>query len=350
MTRTIQRPHWEARASTHSTPRSLTGPQDLSQAIETRPDVRVYTAPVLEQDLRVNGALRVELFVSSNRTDTDFCVRLTDVYPDGRSLIATQGIRRMRFRNSLSTEEFMTPDQIYPVTVDLQDLALTFLSGHKLRVDVCSADYPHFDKNRNDGGPMYTVGPSFSALNAVYHDAIRPSRIVFQTPSNTPLSADFTWTPSFPEPGSVVTFTATASGGTPPFSYAWNLDGSAASGQTVTRAFAAGRYTVTCAILDGAGDNASSAKEILVTPAVLVTAVTVLKSPFRLRVEGVNFQTGCSVTVDGRASPQSQWKDSTLVVAKKGKTLKAMLPKGQVVQIVMANPDGTTSEPVSFTR
>ena len=247
-------------------PSVLTGPQDLSQAIETRPDVRVYTTPVLEQDLRVNGALRVELFVSSNRTDTDFCVRLTDVYPDGRSLIMTQGIRRMRFRNSPSTEEFMTPGQIYPVTVDLQDLALTFLSGHKLRVDVCSADYPHFDKNRNDGGPMYTVGPSYSALNAVYHDAIRPSRIVFQT------------------------------------------------------------------------------------PAVLVTAVTVLKSPLRLRVEGANFQTGCSVTVDGRAAPQSQWKDSTLVVAKKGKTLKAMLPKGQVVQIVVANPDGATSEPVSFTR
>ena len=134
------------------------GPQDLSRAVETRPDVLVYTTPVLAHDLRVTGSVSVDLFVSSDRSDTDFCVRLTDVYPDGRSLIVTQGIRRMRFRNSNSTEELMTPGQVYPVTVELQDLALTFLPGRcrsmSARRRSCHAGEPKRRRPHVHDGPF----------------------------------------------------------------------------------------------------------------------------------------------------------------------------------------------------
>ncbi len=154
------------------------GPQDLWQNVESRNDVLLYTTPVLDQDWEIDGLVKVELLVSSNRKDTDFAVRLCDVYPDGRSMILTQGIRRMRFRNSDSREELMTPGQIYPVTIEVQNLAMTFLKGHRLRIDVSSSIYPHFDINLNNGGAMYTPGDTLIATNYIYHDANHSSKIL----------------------------------------------------------------------------------------------------------------------------------------------------------------------------
>ena len=70
------------------------GPMDQREKVEARSDVLVFSTPVLERDLAVAGKVRVKLFVSSDRTDTDFTAILTDVYPDGRSMLLTEGIRR----------------------------------------------------------------------------------------------------------------------------------------------------------------------------------------------------------------------------------------------------------------
>jgi len=159
-------------------PTTPAGPQDLRQRVESRNDLLIYTTPILDKDWVIAGAIKVELFVASSRKDTDFVVRLCDVYPDGRSMILTQGIRRMRFRNSYANEELMTPGQIYPVTIELQNLAMTFLPGHRLRIDVSSSDYPHFDINLNNGGAMYVPGDTLIAANYVYHSANYPARIL----------------------------------------------------------------------------------------------------------------------------------------------------------------------------
>ncbi|MBA4387500.1 MAG: hypothetical protein C0404_05925 [Verrucomicrobia bacterium] len=156
------------------------GPQDQSTNIETRADVLVYSTPVLTNDLRLNGSMLVTLYASSDRTDTDFAVRLTDVYPDGRSIIMTQGIRRGRFRNSVATATLMTPGTVYAIPIELQNLALTFRKGHRLRLVISSADYPHYDLNLNDGGPMYTNGTPLVATNSIFHDAAHLSRLDFQ--------------------------------------------------------------------------------------------------------------------------------------------------------------------------
>lgn len=160
-------------------PLVLEGPQDLAPAIESRGDVLVYSTPPLERALRLNGAISIVLHVSSDRTDTDFAVRLSDVYPDGRSLVMTQGIRRGRFRDSLATPSLMVPGVVYPVTIELQQLGLTFQPGHRLRLVVSSACYPHFDLNRNDGGAMYTNGPLLVATNRVHLGPSEPSRMDF---------------------------------------------------------------------------------------------------------------------------------------------------------------------------
>ncbi len=157
------------------------GPMDQREKVESRSDVLVFTTPALEKDLEVAGKVKVKLFVSSDRADTDFTAILTDVYPDGRSMLVTEGIRRMRFRNTTAKEELMKPGEIYPVTIELTNTALTFLKGHRVRVIISSSNYPRFALNLNDGGPMYKKGKGLVATNRVYVDRRRPSALVLPT-------------------------------------------------------------------------------------------------------------------------------------------------------------------------
>ncbi len=157
----------------------VVGPVDISDTIESRGDVLIYSTGVLADDLRIDGGLRVELFISSNRLDTDFAVRLCDVYPDGRSIILTDGIRRARFRNGFTTGELLSPGTVYSVPVELQELAHTFISGHRLRIVLSSSDYPRFDINLNNGGAMYVAGDTLAAVNRVYTNSIYPSRLIY---------------------------------------------------------------------------------------------------------------------------------------------------------------------------
>jgi uncharacterized protein len=82
------------------------GPRD-QRSVESRPDVLLFTSDVLESPLDVTGRLTARQYVSSDCPDTDFAVRLTDVYPDGRSMLVTDGILRMRFRESLEHEKLL---------------------------------------------------------------------------------------------------------------------------------------------------------------------------------------------------------------------------------------------------
>jgi predicted acyl esterase len=149
----------------------LVGPQDLSDTIEARNDVLVYSTPVLDREIILAGPLKVELLVGSDVPDTDFGIRLTDVYPDGRSIIIRQGIKRMRFRDSYEKELFMKPNEVYTAIIEIDDLAYTFLKGHRLRIDVSSANYSHYDINTNSGEMLYQPGDTITATNLVYHDS-----------------------------------------------------------------------------------------------------------------------------------------------------------------------------------
>jgi predicted acyl esterase len=160
------------------TPELRSGPRDLREKVEGRPDVLVFTGPALDKPLEIAGKVRARLWVSTDRKDTDFAILLTDVYPDGRSMLIGEGIRRLRLRNSADREESVTPGEIYPMTVEIQAAALTFQASHRMRLVVTSSDYPKFAVNWNDGGPMYGEGPGVKAMNRIYVDARHPSALV----------------------------------------------------------------------------------------------------------------------------------------------------------------------------
>lgn len=150
------------------------GSVDVSE-VHRRADVLTYTAPPLERDLDVVGPLRLILYVSSSATDTDFCARLSDVFPDGRAIQLQSGMLRARYRNVDADPELLEPGRIYRLEIDLWATANRFKTGHRLRLDVCSADFPRFDRNSNRGG---VAGPPIPAVQRIYRDVEHPSHLM----------------------------------------------------------------------------------------------------------------------------------------------------------------------------
>lgn len=150
------------------------GPRDLREKVESRKDVLLYTTDELSTDVRVAGDIRVKLHVASTGADTDFAIRLSDVYPDGRSMLVTDGIQRMSFRESIEHPTAIQPGRIYEVPISLVPVAQTFLKGHRIRLIVSSSNHPRFAVNSNRFGQA----EAFVAKNTVYHDVARPSALL----------------------------------------------------------------------------------------------------------------------------------------------------------------------------
>ena len=155
------------------------GPRDQRE-VEQRADVLCYTSAVLERDLEVTGPVRLVLYVSSSALDTDFTGKLVDVHPDGTALILTDGILRARYRESLSAPQLMTPGEVYRIEIDLVATANVFAAGHRIRLEVASANFPRFDRNTNTGGVIATETEAdfVRATNTVWHDELRASHLV----------------------------------------------------------------------------------------------------------------------------------------------------------------------------
>jgi uncharacterized protein len=151
-------------------------PQGLPEAFNS---VLVYTSPPLTRDVTVIGPVTATLYAASSAVDTDFTVRLCDVWPDGRSFNIQEGIVRARYRESLSHPRLITPNEIYEYRIDLGPTANVFRAGHHIRVDVSSSDFPQWDRNLNTGGPLgaETLDRAVVANQAVLHEGRYPSRI-----------------------------------------------------------------------------------------------------------------------------------------------------------------------------
>jgi len=153
------------------------GPYDQG-AIEDRPDVLVYTTPPMEKALEVTGPVSLEAYVSSSAVDTDLVGKLVDVNPDGRAINLTEGILRLRYRNSLERAELMAPDETCKVIVDLWATANVFLPGHRLRLEVTSSSFPRFDRNLNVAANPETAATPVKATTTILHDRDHPSALI----------------------------------------------------------------------------------------------------------------------------------------------------------------------------
>jgi predicted acyl esterase len=153
------------------------GPMD-QRRVEKRPDVLLFSGDALKEPVEVTGRIAARLFVSSDCPDTDFTVKLCDVYPDGRSMLVTDGILRARYHRSFEEESFLEPGQVYELNVDLWSTSLVFNKGHRIRVAVSSSNSPRFEANPNTGRPFRADAETRVAKNTLHLSLKYPSRIV----------------------------------------------------------------------------------------------------------------------------------------------------------------------------
>ncbi|WP_454716926.1 CocE/NonD family hydrolase [Caulobacter segnis] len=162
----------------------LYGAREPFLPLEARPDVLVFQTEPLKEDVEVTGAISAELWISSDAVDTDFVVKLIDLYPPsedypaGYALNLTDGILRCRYRDSWEKPELMTPGQVYRIKVEAFPTSNLFKKGHRIRLDVSSSNFPKFDVNPNTGAPEGVGLTRQVARNTIHVDAARPSRVV----------------------------------------------------------------------------------------------------------------------------------------------------------------------------
>ena len=148
--------------------------------VELRDDVLVYTTPPLDEDLTVIGPVRVALWAASSAPDTDFTAKLVDVHPDGYAHNVSEGIIRARYRDSDHRASWLTPGAVHDYTIDLGYTASVFRRGHRIRLEVSSSNFPHFDRNPNTATAFGEEGNLTPTTQRVYHDALHPSQLVLQ--------------------------------------------------------------------------------------------------------------------------------------------------------------------------
>ena len=154
------------------------GPSDQRPA-ERLAGVLCYTSEPLAEPLEVTGPVSVTLFAATDQVDADWVARLIDVHPDGRAINLTEGILRASFREGLDRRVLLERDRIYEYRIDLRATSNVFLPGHRLRVDIASSSFPHWDANPGTGQPLgeATWADLRTATQTVFHDAARPSHI-----------------------------------------------------------------------------------------------------------------------------------------------------------------------------
>ena len=152
--------------------------------VEQRDDVLVYSTLPLEEDVVVIGPVRVDLWAASSAPDTDFTAKLVDVHVDGYAQNISEGIVRARYRNSNEEASWITPDAVHDYTIDLGHTATVFRKGHRIRLEVSSSNFPHFDRNPNTATVFGEGGQLVPASQQVWHDQGHPSQLVLQVAPN----------------------------------------------------------------------------------------------------------------------------------------------------------------------
>jgi hypothetical protein len=148
------------------------------RSLEMRDDILVYTTEPLDRGIDVSGPVDVTLFVSSDRKDTDFTVKLIDVQPDGTAWNIDDNIQRVRYREGYDKPPvWMEKGKVYKVTFQPMQTSNYFAAGDRLRIEISSSNFPLYDRNLNTGGNNFDETQGVVAHNQVHHSPAYPSSI-----------------------------------------------------------------------------------------------------------------------------------------------------------------------------
>jgi predicted acyl esterase len=167
------------------------GPR-LQDAADARQDVIVFVSDPFTSVTPIVGNVTAVLYVSTDAVDTDFTVKISDQYPNGRAYNLVDGVIRLRWRDSLEVPTPAVPGEVYEVHIDLWKTAYVFNEGHSVRVDISSSNHPRFEKNPNNGLPITETGRSVVARNTVFFDRGHPSRVILPVVDIADIPDNFT--------------------------------------------------------------------------------------------------------------------------------------------------------------
>ena len=170
------------------------GPKDQSK-IEDRSDILVFTSAPLAEDLEVTGEVSADIFFTSNQMDTDIVLRLSDVYPDGRSILIGDGVYRLGVKQYPDQDAYINKmehllydhyhnlvkleaDKPIALNIDLSSTSIVFAKGHSIRLSISSSNYPRYEKNLNVGLFNSHNGLFNLAVNVVHMGGIYPSHLI----------------------------------------------------------------------------------------------------------------------------------------------------------------------------
>ncbi|MCA9095845.1 MAG: CocE/NonD family hydrolase [Planctomycetaceae bacterium] len=159
--------------------RSFPGAKD-ARSFEEHPDVRTFTTDILSEPVEWTGKVQAEIYLSSDAKDTDLIVRVSDVYPDGRSILIIDFPHRVRYREGFDREVLMEPGQVYKVAYDVGWMSMIFNKGHRIRVTVASTGAPLYEPNPNTGEKLTIDFPAnaVTAHNSIHVNQKNASRII----------------------------------------------------------------------------------------------------------------------------------------------------------------------------
>ncbi len=151
-----------------------------AQPFEQQREVRMFHSELLSEAVEWTGKVRAELYVTSTAKDTDFIVRVSDVYPNGKSMLLIDYVRRARYRDGYDQEVMMEPNKVYKVAFDVGWLSQVFAKGHRIRVTVASTGAPFYEPNPNTGEPLTIDPPAKTVIaeNRLLHEPKHASRIL----------------------------------------------------------------------------------------------------------------------------------------------------------------------------
>jgi len=162
------------------------GPKD-QRSLESRKDILVFTSEVLKEDVEVTGPISAILYFQTDQKDTDIVLRLCDLYPDGRSMLISEGGCRLGVACYRGEKPCDKPERIDEVNIDLWATSIVFAKGHAIRLSVSSSSYPRIEKNMNVGLLENNTGKYHRAKNTVYMGKESPSRLLLPMIQHHPL-------------------------------------------------------------------------------------------------------------------------------------------------------------------
>jgi hypothetical protein len=166
---------------------SFPGAQD-ARSFEQQPEVRTFTTEPLTEPIEWTGRVRAELLVSSTARDTDFIVRVSDVYPDGRSILIIDYPWRARYRDGFDHEVLLEPGKITKLSFHVGWLSQLFAVGHRIRITIASTGAPLYEPNPQTGEPltMEFTEAAVIATNTIHHGRQHASRILAPVVTSAP--------------------------------------------------------------------------------------------------------------------------------------------------------------------